>query len=118
MPTEAVSGTIPVFLLAENCLVRSALAEVPNKKNDTRHVDAQRFLAAGLAANHRTRSSGASAGFARVWILRCGGYYNGGAERTARAKSGHDRHGTRQRSFLRPVRAGVAGYVLKDAPAV
>ena len=116
MATEAISGTIGVFLLAENRLLRDALTKILNKKNDIRVVAANAFSPQVLQqiadlAPHVLLFDGPALGISQVEIIAA-------ARRTLPGLKvvmiGME---SDKEAFLRFVRAGVVGYVLKDAPA-
>jgi len=116
VPPEAVPRTIGVFLLAENRLLRDALTKILNKKNDIRVLAASAFSPEALeriaelnpdvllldrastAINQIELMSAARSTLPDLKVVMIGMESN-------------------QDEFLRFVRAGVAGYVLKDAPA-
>ena len=116
MATEAVSGTIGVFLLAENRLLRDALTKILNKKSDIRVLAASSFSPQALQqltelAPHVLLLDSAAFGFSDVHIITAARKALPGL-RVVMIGMESDKE-----TFLRAVRAGVAGYVLKDAPA-
>jgi two-component system, NarL family, response regulator DevR len=116
MATEAISGTIGVFLLAENRLLRDALTKILNKKSDLRVLAASSFSPQVLQqiaelAPHVLLLDGAALGFAQVEIIAAARQALPGLKVVMIGMESD------KEAFLRFVRAGVAGYVLKDAPA-
>lgn len=117
MAVEAVSGRIDVFLVAENRLLREALARMLNKKSDMRVVAAVPLTpqVAGQIAESRPQ----------VLLLDSAAFAASGLNFVSSATkdvpalkvlmigmSADDAE-----TFLQCVRAGVAGYVLMDASA-
>ena len=114
---KTVDQAIEVFLLAENRLLREALARILNKKGDIRVVaafafDAQIVEGIGQSKPHVLILDSATYGVAGLQIV--------GSVRRALPgikvlmivmEADKD-------TFLRCVKAGVAGYVLKDASAL
>ena len=114
---KTVDQAIEVFLLAENRLLREALARVLNKKGDIRVVAAFAFdplITEGIGQSkpHVLILESATYAVAGLHIVGC----------VRRALPGikvlmigmeADKD-----TFLRCVKAGVAGYVLKDASAL
>jgi DNA-binding NarL/FixJ family response regulator len=116
MATEAISGTIGVFLLAENRLLRDALTKILNKKNDIRVVAASAFSPQVLPqiaelSPHVLVVDGAVSGISQVEIIAAARRALPGLKVVMIGMESD------KETFLRFVRAGVAGYVLKDAPA-
>jgi two-component system, NarL family, response regulator DevR len=116
MATEAVSGTIAVFLLAENRLLRDALTKILNKKSDIRVLAASSFSPQALQqvtglAPHVLLLDSAAFGFSDVQIITSARKAVPGLKVIMIGMEAE------KQTFLRAVRAGVAGYVLKDAPA-
>jgi two-component system, NarL family, response regulator DevR len=116
MATEAISGTIGVFLLAENRLLRDALTKILNKKSDLRVLAASSFsplVPQQIAelAPHVLLLDGAALGFAQVEIIAAARQALPGLKVVMIGMESD------KEAFLRFVRAGVVGYVLKDAPA-
>jgi DNA-binding NarL/FixJ family response regulator len=116
MSTEGVSGAIGVFLLAENRLLRDALSKILTKKNDIR------VLAAGPCSPHILQQvaelmphvlllDSAAFGFSDAQIISSARKALPGLKVVMIGMEPN------KETFLRAVRAGVAGYVLKDAPA-
>ena len=116
MATEAVSGTIGVILLAENRLLRDALTKILNKKSDIRVLAASSFSPQSLQqiaemTPHVLLLDGAALGFPQVEIIAAARKVLPGLKVVMIGmESDKD-------EFLCFVRAGVAGYVLKDARA-
>jgi DNA-binding NarL/FixJ family response regulator len=114
---KTVDQAIEVFLLAENRLLREALARVLSKKGDIRVVAALAFdpeIAGGIGQIKP-----------HVLILDSAAYAVAGLQIVSSARKtlpgikvvmiGMEAD---KDTFLRCVRAGVAGYVLKDASAL
>jgi two-component system NarL family response regulator len=106
---------IPVFLLAENRLLREALARILNKKNDVTVVGASTYwpgvvdaIAAVSARVLLFDPVDASAGLAFVRTIR---------ESLPGLKTVMIGMELDSALFLRAVREGIAGYLLKDATA-
>lgn len=116
MTTEAISGTIGVFLLAENRLLRDALTKILNKKNDIRVLAASAYSPQALQqvtelAPHVLLLDCAALGSAQVEVIAAARKALPGLKVVMIGMESD------KEAFLRFVRAGVAGYVLKDAPA-
>jgi two-component system, NarL family, response regulator DegU len=117
MAAEILSDTIDVFLLAENRLLREALGRVLTKKNDMRVVAASAFtaqVASEVVSSKPHVLLVDSAVFACsdlqvVTVLR---------REAPSVKTLMIGMETDEKIFLRCVRAGVNGYLLKDASAV
>jgi DNA-binding NarL/FixJ family response regulator len=114
--TEAISGTIGVFLLAENRLLRDALTKILNKKNDIRVLAASAYSPQALQqvtelAPHVLLLDCAALGSAQVEVIAAARKALPGLKVVMIGMESD------KEAFLRFVRAGVAGYVLKDAPA-
>jgi DNA-binding NarL/FixJ family response regulator len=116
MATEVVSGAIGVFLLAENRLLREALTKILTKKNDIRVLAASSFSPQILQQvtelmPHVLLLDSAAFGFSDVQIITAARKALPGLKVVMIGMEEH------KETFLRAVRAGIAGYVLKDAPA-
>jgi len=114
--TEVISGTIGVFLLAENRLLRDALTKILNKKNDICVLAASAFSPQALQqitelAPHVLLLDCAALGFAQVEIIAAARKALPGLKVVMIGMESD------KETFLRCVRAGVAGYVLRDATA-
>jgi DNA-binding NarL/FixJ family response regulator len=115
MSAEYISEIIDVFLLAQNRLLREALTRVLNKKSDLRVV----------ASSSLTPEVLEQISAAAPHVLLLGSDLEGGSVQIAEevrkqmpevkvVMVGMDED---KEAFLRFVRAGVAGYLLKDASA-
>lgn len=116
MPTETVSGTIGVFLVAENRLLRDALTKILNKKCDIRVLAASAYSTQVLQqvtdlVPHVLLLDGATLGPTQVEVVSAARKALPGLKVVMIGMESD------KEAFLRFVRAGVAGYVLKDAPA-
>jgi DNA-binding NarL/FixJ family response regulator len=114
--TEAIFETIDVFLLAENRLLRDALTKILNKKSDIRVVAASAFSPQALQqitdlAPHVLLLDGPALGMSQVEIIAAARKALPGLKVVMIGME------LDKEAFLRFVRAGVAGYILKDAPA-
>jgi two-component system response regulator DevR len=114
--TETISGTIGVFLLAENRLLRDALSRILNKKNDIRVLAASAYSPQALQqvtelAPHVLLLDCAALGFAQVEVIAEARKAVPGLKVVMIGMESD------KEAFLRFVRAGVTGYVLKDASA-
>ena len=112
-----IAETIDVFLLAENRFLREALGKALARKNDVRVVGAAAFTPLVVKEIAETRP--------HVLLLDSTMFAGFGLQVVARVRA--DIPGVRvmmigmeadKEAFLRCVRAGVAGYVLKDASAL
>jgi two-component system response regulator DevR len=113
---ETVFRTVGVFLLAENRLMRDALTKVLNKKNEIQVLAASAFSPQVLQQITERAPD--------VLLLDSAAFEFSGVQiiRAARKELPDLRvimigMEPSKESFLRAVRAGVVGYVLKDAPA-
>jgi DNA-binding NarL/FixJ family response regulator len=117
MAAEILSETIDVFLLAENRLLREALGRVLTKKNDMRVVAASAFtphVATDVIASKPHVLLLDSAVFA-CSELKVVSALRRDAPAVKTLMIGME---SNKDIFLRCVRAGVNGYLLKDASAV
>ena len=116
MCAVVLPGLVDVFLLAENRLLREALTKILKKKNNIRVVGAARFSPEAL----RQITDVA----AQVLIVDSAAFTFSGVQIITRARKeipslkvvmvGME---SDKEIFLRTVRAGIAGYLLKDASA-
>lgn len=117
MPEEVASTTIGVFLLADNRLVREALARILSKKNELHVLAAVAMSEEALDQIHSARP--------HVLLLDSSGFAPDGLQIVVTARRlvpglkvvmfGMEEN---RDLFLRSVRAGVTGFLLKDASAV
>jgi DNA-binding NarL/FixJ family response regulator len=109
--------TVPVFILAENRLLREALTRILSKKSDMRVVGASAFSPGVVqdiqtAAPHVLLSDSAAVALSE---LRLVSEVRSAVPGIKVVMIGMDAD---RETFLRAVRDGVAGYVLKDASAI
>ena len=103
-------------MLAENRLLREALTKILTKKNDIRVLAASSFSPQILQQvtelmPHVLLLDSAAFGFSDVQIITAARKALPGLKVVMIGMEEH------KETFLRAVRAGIAGYVLKDAPA-
>jgi DNA-binding NarL/FixJ family response regulator len=112
-----VLGSIQVFILAENRLLREALARILNKKNDIRVVGVSGFCQTVVEEIHAAApdvllSDSAALALSELRLLQ-------EVRRVLpRAKVVMIGMEADSDTFLRAVRGGVIGYMLKDASAL
>jgi len=117
MAAEKISETIDVFLLAENRLLREALGRVLSKKNDIRVLAASAFATAVVAEvadckPHVLLIDSAVFACSDVRVVTAIRQISP-AVKILMIGMEND-----EQTFLRCVRAGVTGYLLKDASAI
>lgn len=112
-----MSKTIDVFLLAENRLLREALTRLLGKKNELRVVGADAYSPAALEEITNAQP--------QILLLDSNGLASANAMLVSSLQSSiRDLRivmidmESDEDTFLRAVRAGVVGYVLKDASAL
>src|SRR5437660_10106984 len=116
MCAVVLPGVVDVFLLAENRLLREALTRILKKKNDIRVVGAACFSPEALKQITDVA--------AQVLIVDSAAFTFSGVQIITRARK--EIPGLKvvmvgmesdKEIFLRTVRAGISGYLLKDASA-